>query len=967
MSLEVMYQNVRGLRTKLDDFSLSVNCSSADIICITETWLSNDFLSSELTGTDYQCFRRDRNYELSNSSRGGGCLILTKSNMKAVRIFDFECGLPRMEDIWLRLTLQDQTNVILCCAYISPSNNGQPYVKHCEAIMNAMSIAHDTTRFLFMGDYNLPSIQWIDGDTGLSPQIISNTDEASRMVETWDYCGLSQHNRTKNHNNVILDLVLSDLNEGQLTVSRSNAPLLDEDAHHPTLQIMLKTNVAYQREREFRKWNYRRGNYEAINTEIATFDWSFLERLPLNEASDRFYGELNRIITTNMRRVKSNQRRYPTWYNRALIELIKRKSRAHAKWKKTMNQDSYLEFAKLRADAKRLMDQCHKSHITHLERNIEQTNNVKFFWAYTKGRRKTNSYPSEFSHEDQNSTDPNEICEMFSSFFQSTYTNTTARTATDHEPIMNELQRRSHHLPHINISEERLAAILSKVDDSKGCGPDGIPNIFLKSTSHSLAKPLAMLFNRSLGEGHFPYMFKQSHVTPIHKGGKTNVVTNYRPVCILNAFSKVFERMVHDKLYEFLGPLISQNQHGFMRGKSVQTNLVEYADFISGAMDEGNEIHAIYTDFSKAFDTVDHNVLLRKLEYYGVRGSLLQWFESYLRHRNQRVAFNGTKSRPFEPPSGVPQGSVLGPLLFNVFVNDLSGQLKCNHLLFADDLKIFNVIDSTTDSRVLQNDLNTLTEWCETNRLRLNVGKCKFMKFTNKRTPRPTSYIMDGITLEEVTTIRDLGVVFDSKFKFDHHIDIAVSKANRMLGFVARMTKSFKSRKCMDLLYNCLVRTQLEYAVCVWSPYQRTYADKVERVQKRYTRFLNFQLKIPYVSYGDRLQYHQMLSLEHRRYYFDMYLLHRVVNSGTPAKLATKVRYRDANRTNRRNKLFETNTPRLNYGKWMNFITRSQRIYDALFTGIDILGSAEGEFKRAIRASLMNIPFNPRGSFTGLD
>lgn len=271
-----------------------------------------------------------------------------------------------------------------------------------------------------------------------------------------DFCGLSQFNRTKNHNNVTLDLVLSNVQPENIRVTRSNASLVDEDLHHPTLQILLDTSVSYQEEKKFRFFNYRRRNYDAVNSDISDVDWNFIDQLPINESTDRFYDIVNEIIAKHIPRC-TTRRKYPAWYTFELINLIGKKSIMHAKWKRTKNQDDYSKFSRLRTAVKELSTTCHLNYMHNLQLNI--TKNIKFFWAYTKSKRKTNSYPSEFTFNDARSSEPQEICQMFSNFFESTYNNkplranqtlTVANMTTSSRPITN-----------IQFSVERVSKLLA--------------------------------------------------------------------------------------------------------------------------------------------------------------------------------------------------------------------------------------------------------------------------------------------------------------------------------------------------------------------------------------------------------------------------------------------------------------------------------------------------------------------------
>lgn len=310
--------------------------------------------------------------------------------------------------------------------------------------------------------------------------------------------------------------------------------------------------------------------------------------------------------------------RFPAWYDNELVAMLKGKERARSRWKQSRMPSDQASYKRLRSQSKSRISACYMKFMRELQMNIP--NNIKLFWAYTKSKRKTNSYPSEFSFNNQKSSNTVDICQMFSTFFQSTYTNSETNLEMN---TFSNYNLRPNDLSPIMINETNVENILSKVDVNKNGGPDGIPNIFLRHTSGQLSKPLSMLFIKSINSGEFPIKFKTSFITPIFKKGKKSEVNNYRPVCLLNGFAKVFERLVHEHVYPQVIGRIKDNQHGFVRKRSTLTNLATYTDYIANALDGGGEVHAIYTDFAKAFDSVDFAILLRKLNSFGIGDTML--------------------------------------------------------------------------------------------------------------------------------------------------------------------------------------------------------------------------------------------------------------------------------------------------------------------------------------------------------
>lgn len=269
-------------------------------------------------------------------------------------------------------------------------------------------------------------------------------------------------------------------------------------------------------------------------------------------------------------------------------------------------------------------------------------------------------------------------------------------------------------------------------------------------------------------------------------------------------------------------------------------------------MEERKQTDCIYTDFSKAFDRVDHHILLQKLQHFGFHLNFIFWFESSLTGRVQRVKIGSFFSDIINVPSGVPQGSHCSPLLFNIFVNDV---VKCfmssNCLQFADDLKFWRTVESFSDQELLQEDLDRLSRWCEDNKLYLNAKKCCFISFCRRPVKIETNYSLDGQNLEYVSTVKDLGVILDEKLTFKDHISAVSIKGSKMLGFITRNCRYF-SVESTRLVYCSLVRSILEYGSVVWSPFAQVHSDSLEKVQHKFLRVCAFRsaCRIPDHDYG---------------------------------------------------------------------------------------------------------------------
>jgi hypothetical protein len=557
---------------------------------------------------------------------------------------------------------------------------------------------------------------------------------------------------------------------------------------------------------------------------------------------------------------------YPPWFSHELISLVRQKSRLH---RSHVTGDDEC-FKELRKTIKYMTRNADSEFICTTELSIHSQ--PKSFWNYSKKMKAKGNFPDEMKFADKTEKDPENICNLFAEFFQSVYEDDSTHVDIEVPLVTNDT------LSIVDINQSSVLKHLQSLDIKKGCGPDRIPPIFVKETSETLALPLTKIFNRSIKEGVFPSQWKISSITPILKVGDAHDVANYRPISLLSVFSKVFEKIMHEIVMSHVLTALNPKQHGFRASKSTLTNLLEYTDYITKALNESAEVDSIYTDFAKAFDKVRHDILLQKLKSFGLHGNILRWCQSYLRFRTQYVSVNGFRSASFSPSSGVPQGSTLGPLLFLLFINDISTRFTCNFLLFADDLKLFLKIDDDVSRTQLQADCDALHDWCTRNHLRLNVSKCKTITFGRSRNKQSRQYFLNGTQVERVESIGDLGITFDSELRFDLHIRLITNKAHRMLGYIMRMTRSFTMPFTVKVLFFAYVRNKLEYLSTIWSPGYDMYIQQIEAVQRKFTRLLNYRFRFSMEEYPDRLLRYSMISLEQRRVLTDETVLYKIVN-----------------------------------------------------------------------------------------
>ena len=365
---------------------------------------------------------------------------------------------------------------------------------------------------------------------------------------------------------------------------------------------------------------------------------------------------------------------------------------------------------------------------------------------------------------------------------------------------------------------------------------------------------------------------------------------------------------------------ISCDQHGFMPGRSVATNLLDFTSTCISHMEQKAQVDVIYTDLKAAFDRIDHRILLRKLSRLGVSQQFIDWLRSYLCGRILRVKLSSCLSSEFTNTSGVPQGSNMGPLLFLLYFNDVALLLGAGcKLVYADDLKLYLAVRSVDDCRELQRLLDVFINWCRRNWLIVSIAKCQVMTFHRTAKPVQFDYMIDGHVLKRVDHVNDLGVLLDAKLNFNLNRSSIISKATRQLGFISKIGREFKDPYCLKALYCSLVRPLLENACLIWSPYQLAWTLRIERVQKRFIRLAlkNLPWRDPanLPPYSERCRLINLDTLERRRKIQQAVFVAKVLNGEVDSpRILFLLNFRAPQRSLRSAGLLQPNVHRTLFG-----------------------------------------------------
>ena len=833
---------------KKSELNIMVNDSDPHIIGITESWANKDITDAELGLEGYVMFRKDR-----MGRRGGGVLLYVKDTIPAYEIQlreEADCE----EAIWCKLVTGHKTvtmGVVYRCPNITKESN--------EKIQNAIREVSKGD-CIVMGDFNHGNIQWGTLEsTGVEDQQFMCLIQDNFLI---------QHVLEPTRGGRVLDLVLSSQKEFVDNVNIQE-PLGSSDHNKVHFNIKIKSDKPKVSRC---KRNFRKGNYKEIRTILEHIDWNDkMKNKTGAESWNILKSELDSVINRYVPMKKQGKRSKKKHLSKEAFKKIRYKQDMWRVYKHTGKDKDYDVYKEALNAATNEVRKSKRNFEHKLAQNIKSDS--KSFYAYVRSKQNVRDKVGPLEDNAGNIiTEGVLMAEELNMHFSSVFTREDTSSLPVPETKFNGTE--GERLGQLVITPEVIANKINNMKDNKSPGVDGIAPKILKETVEQISKPLAHVFNMSLQEGIVPLEWKEANIIPLFKKGSRNKSVNYRPVSLTSVICKLLESIIRDHIMDFLikHKLINSSQHGFLKSKSCLTNLLCFFEEITKWVDEGSPVDIIYLDFQKAFDKVPHQRLILKLKSHGIGISIINWIEQWLTDRRQRVVVDGEVSNWKPVLSGVPQGSVLGPILFLIYINDLEEGVTSKILKFADDTKLFRKIKGNGDKQQLQDDIDKLIKWSEKWQMLFNFQKCKCLHAGHGNTG--VNYEMGGTILCKTVKEKDLGVTMNANMKVSEQCRIAASKGNQFLGMIRRNI-TYKEKGLIVPLYKAIVRPHLEYCIQAWRPYLRKDIDILEKVQRRTTKLIT---GLRDLSYDDRLKECGLTTLETRRLRGDQIEVFKILN-----------------------------------------------------------------------------------------
>ena len=845
-----------------------------------------------------------------------------------------------------------------------------------------------TPDIILTGDFNFPKATWIHGIGQANANTIYEKKSLLNLLNTASNLNLLQKvnfgtRETRSGDNNILELVFTNNHELITNIYSEYSTLSDHRWVVCETSYNILRNTQYTintMETNLASYNYQRTNWTLLKYKLNQMDWNKL----LNNYKttvEKLYIFLEIIIKlVDEHSIKFKQQRGLSIKHIPRDRRILLRNKKKLKQKLTAGNLSHNRKEHITENIAKIDSKLLYSH--QKERNTEEENainnmkiNPKHFFAYAKKHLKTKSSIGPLKLNDKLITSAKEISETLSQQYSSSFSNPDLSKAIE-KPI--DFFKPSNdpevlELTDINFTADMISTEIMNIKNDSAPGPDHFPVILLQKCATELSVPLYLIWRHSLDFGDIPSVLKEGVICPIQKPNtQRNHPKSYRPVSLTSHLIKVFERVLRAAIVKHLedNDLLPKNQHGFICGRSTLSQLLQQIEKLIRSWEAGKSTDTIYLDFAKAFDKVDHNILCHKIKRLGITGKVGLWIKEFLTGRYQKVSANGQLSDPAPVISGVPQGTVLGPILFIIMIDDLDSELTHSFASkYADDTRVTAEIAGPEDASNFQNELkNKIYPWGPSNNMALNGDKFEHLHVGKNLKHHKSSYTdPNGNTIEEKDCIKDLGVTISNNLKWSKHISEVVAKARVMSGWVLR-TFSTRERDPMMIMWNSQVRSILDYCSPLWSPCPKDLGniDLLEQTQRTFTRNIN---GMDNLNYAQRLRKLKLYSVQRRHERYKIIYTYKIKEGIVPNISHTHgLQFKPNKRHGTICKIpsFPLYNNKAVGARNRSFALTASSLWNSLPKAIrDIRGVSVETFKRKLDTVLKHYPDEPRCSATG--
>ena len=867
-----------------------------DLISICETSLNDSIELNDILLRDYTFIAANN----PANTRHGGVGIFYKNSLPVIVRHELSFD----ESIVLELNF-GRKKIFFTVLYRSPSFNHlspefSAFLINFENLYSQIK-AESPLAMFFTGDFNAHSqLWWPNGDTN---------HEGTKIEALFSKLGLSQMiseptNFQPNSDPSCIDLIVTD--QPNIILSSGTRSSLDSTCHHQIIHCKVNFTIPPPTPFERKIWHYNRADVVSIKKSINNFPW--LQHLSINPDPNWQVKTFTEIILNIMSNFIPNETkkiipRDPPWITKKVKTMLNRKNRLYKSYKRNgYKENDKVRLNTFRVECQQAVEIAKLSYLKSLGNNVnDPLTSQKVYWKIIQrvmNKCRTPKIPPLIVNGAFII-----LSKVKAIYFNEFFSKQCKLIINDSVlPILTYFT--NNRLDHFVVDDEEIILLIRKLNPNKASGSDGISGHMLLICDDSISIPLRIIYNNILSTSLYPNTWKIANVTPVFKKGDKQLIKNYRPISLLPICGKILEKIIFNQLYNYLNTnnLITKNQSGFRPGDSTTNQLLYLIDEIHQAFDctESFEVRSVFLDISKAFDKVWHEGLIFKLEQNGISGHLLKLLQNYLDNRKQRVALNGSVSELSTIESGVPQGSILGPLLFLIYINDLEKNIKSNIKFFADDTMLFSVVqDPYLSANDLNHDLDVISKWAHQWKLEFNPDPSKQaieVLFSCKRPPdKHPPIFFNGIAVTKLKEHQHLGLTLEFNLSFSKHIAEKIKKAKKQLGMIKYLAR-FLPLKTLDQMYKTLVRHHLDYCDVIYHiPSTQTQQGGVLHFLMKELEKVQYQAALAITGTwqgSNQSKLYEELgweSLSDRRWCRRILQTHKIVNDKTPLFLKNKL------------------------------------------------------------------------------